>query len=97
VSEVSEVSAEQIAEALHQQHVAEFSWMEADGFTAHECGNCQRWGRYAAALIAEARAGTDARLLPLRRYVESHIVTARARGLDTEQDWLDALHLLDRS
>lgn len=35
-------------------------------------------------------------LVPLRRYFESHAVTARARGVD-DRDWLDALILIERA
>jgi hypothetical protein len=42
------------AEALHEQHRAEFPWMREDGFTTTECGNCQRWAKYARAALTEA-------------------------------------------
>jgi hypothetical protein len=38
------------AEAIHEEHLREFAWMERDGYTWEQCHNCQRWARYAAAV-----------------------------------------------
>jgi hypothetical protein len=39
-------------EAIHEEHLREFSWMERDGYTADQCGNCARWASYARAVVA---------------------------------------------
>jgi hypothetical protein len=46
-----------MAQALHAEHVREFLWMAGDHLsepmTVDQCGNCQRWARYAANLPTE--------------------------------------------
>ena len=43
-----------VARALHAEHVREFAWMGgthlSDPVLVEDCGNCQRWARYAANL-----------------------------------------------
>ena len=51
-------SQEQWAQWLHLEHIKEFGWLAGDDIsdfvTAEQCGNCQRWGRYAAAVQRES-------------------------------------------
>ena len=65
-----EGDVQRVAEALHDEHCQEFRWTHTP---LQECTMCQRWARYAVAILParDARVATEARAAALREAAEA--------------------------
>jgi hypothetical protein len=87
---------EEVAAALHAQHVAEFDFMKGDRWSdpvaAAECGNCQRWAKYAIAAHLASESRPDVETI-CERLHDAYEAAAVEQGWETQaksrKPWAD--------